>query len=164
MPDHSDGRDSAFWTWLLPGLTFLAGAVLAGAGVFLAYDDRDEDGDADADAVAAAPSATATPSAASAGDELVVQVPAQCVQASEAVRTVTSTLDNAVDAVQDFDAAGLRQTINALEELRPGLEQASQACLDIAADGRIVTPPPAVPSPPPPTATTTATPQASAGQ
>lgn len=133
-------RDNAFWTWLVPVLSFLAGLVLAGAAFFLLFDD-DAAGEDDVagPAVSSSPQQPDDPGEA---DELVVQVPSQCVEAAEAVGTVTGTFEDAATAVRDLDAGALQQTLDVLEDLRPELERTSQECLDIAADARVVTPSP----------------------
>lgn len=135
-------RDNAFWTWLVPVLSFLAGLVLAGAAFFLLFDGDDDAAGEDDVAGPAVSSSPQQPGDPGAADELVVQVPSQCVEAAEAVGTVTGTFDDAATAVRDLDAAALQQTLDVLEDLRPELERASQECLDIAADARVVTPSP----------------------
>lgn len=153
----SDSRkpdaDGGVWTWLLPALTFLVGALLA-TGLFLVGDTVDDDEDDDAGS-SAAPTSSPSPSP----DPLVVQVPAACVEAAELADSVTSALGAVTAAARDFDARRLQETLDVVQQLRPEVEAASRECRDLAAEGSIVTPsdPPTATPRPAPTATATTT-------
>lgn len=154
MSEQTTG-DGAFWTWVVPLLAALAGAA-ATAAVFFLFVMDDDSGGSVTSAPAASPTPQPTPEDA---DELVISVPASCVEAAEAVRTVTSTLDTVAAAVQALDAAQLQETLDLVQDVRPEVERASEECLQIAADTRVVTPSPsASASTPAPAPTPTSTP------
>ena len=148
----SDGDGRSAWTWLLPALTFLLGAALSAALFVLGDTDEPE---------LAAPrvSPTAEPTE---GDlpadeqEVVVQVPAACVEAAELAQTVTSALGDVADAAGALDARRLQESLDVVQQIRPEVEATASECRDLAADARVVTQDPT--STPTPTVSGSATP------
>ena len=143
------GGDSAFWTWVLPVMSFLVGVALAGFLFFLLFADDDE-GDNEL-LPTPTPTATASPDD---DDQLVVTVPESCVEAAEAANTVASALGDVAAAIGDLDAREVQGTLDTVQRLRPDVERVSQECLEIAAEAEIITPSPststsATPSPSP---------------
>jgi len=151
VADETRGTEgnSAFWAVLLPALTFVAGVVLASAVFFIVDDVGNED--------TAQPAATSTPASPADSEELVVQIPAACVDAAEAATSVGRVLDDLAAAVTDLNTRELQDTLDAVQTLRPQIERTSQECLDIAADARIVLPTPTPSGTGTPTATPTPT-------
>lgn len=145
-----DGR--SVWTWLLPALTFLVGAGLSAA--LFALGDTD---DPDLTAPRAAPTAEPT-----GGDlpseepEVVVQVPAACVEAAELAQTVTSALGDVANAAGALDARRLQESLDVVQQIRPEVEATATECRELAADARVVTQDPT--STPTPTVSASATP------
>ncbi|MFP5218520.1 MAG: hypothetical protein ACLGIG_02105 [Actinomycetes bacterium] len=137
--------ESAFWTWILPVMSFLVGVALAGFLFFLFFADDDDGSDE------LLPQRTPTPTpTADEEDQLVVRVPASCVEAAEAANTVASALGDVANAVRDLDAREVQRTLDTVQQLQPDVERVSQECLDIAADAEIITPSPSVsPTPSP---------------
>jgi len=128
--------ESAFWTWILPVMSFLVGVALAGFLFFLFFDDDD-------DSTELLPDPSPTPTAtADDDDQLVVRVPAPCVEAAEAANAVAGALGDVAAAVRDLDAREVQDTLDAIQRLQPDVERVSQECLDIAADAEIITPTP----------------------
>lgn len=146
-PESSGG--SSTWSWLLPAIAFLVGAALS-AALFVLGDTDD-----DAPAATAAPTAQPTTSPSPVEEELVVQVPSVCVEAAELAETVSRALGDVADAAGALDARRLQETLDVVQQLRPEVEATSQACRDIALDGRIVTPETPETASPSPTATAT---------
>lgn len=142
----SDGRSA--WTWLLPVLTFVAGVALTAAILGLGSDSDTATSAAEPDP---SPSPSPTESTLSpADDELIIQVPAVCVEAAELAESVTAALSDVADAAGALDARRLQESLDVVQAIRPEVEATAQACRDIAADGRIVTPstsPTATPTP-----------------
>lgn len=132
---RADGNDSrGFWFWLLPALTFLVGAALS-AGLF-ALGDTDDD----ADRATGRQSPSADPVTSPTPDELVVQVPAVCVEAAELAASVSTALGDVVDAAGALDARRLQESLDVVQQMRPEVEAASAGCRELAREGRIVTP------------------------
>lgn len=149
-PSGDDGR--SVWTWLLPALTFLAGAALSAA--LFALGDTD---DPVPSAPSAAPTADPTEGDLSSDEqEVVVQVPAACVEAAELAQTVTSALGDVADAAGTLDARRLQESLDVVQQIRPEVEATATECRDLAADARIVTQDPT--STPSPEVTSSATP------
>ena len=133
----ADERNSkGVWFWLLPALTFLVGAALA-AGLFVLGDTDDAD---DVEQVTAGESPSPEPDASPTPDELVVQVPAVCVEAAELAASVSSALGDVVDAAGALDARRLQESLDVVQRMRPDVESASADCRELALEGRIVTP------------------------
>lgn len=136
----ADARDTgpSTWTWLLPALAFLAGAALS--ALLFVVGDSDDGRQLGADGSDAAPgTASPTPSPLPEG-ELVLQVPAACVEAAELAETVTTALSDVVQAAGSLDARRLQEALDVVQQIRPEVEETSQECRDIAAQGTIVVP------------------------
>ena len=132
-PTAADAGRGA-WLWLLPAVTFLAGAAVSAALFVLG--DTDDDGDPLSSMRSPSPEATASP----APDELVLQVPAVCVEAGELAGSVSAALGDVVDAAGALDARRLQESIDVVQQLRPDVVAAAEACRELAEDGRVVTP------------------------
>lgn len=129
--------ESPFWTWVLPVMSFLVGVALAGFLFFLLFAD---DGDQSNELL---PDPSPSPTVSADEDEqLVVRVPASCVEAAEAANTVAGAVADVARAVGDLDAREVQRTLDAVQQLQPDVERVSQECLDIAADAQIITPTP----------------------
>jgi len=131
---EQDGRN--LWFWLLPALTFLVGAALS-AALFVLGDSDDTAG---VDQATTGQSPSPQPGASPVPDELVVQVPAVCVEAAELADTVSKALGDVIDSAGALDARRLQESLDVVQQLRPEVEATSAACRDLALDGRIVTP------------------------
>ncbi|WP_199421765.1 hypothetical protein [Actinotalea solisilvae] len=103
----------AFVTGVL--LTAAAGLVLTSFGVIGAGRAPEAD-----------PTSTPTPAQAS-GD-----VPAPCVQAAEYNATLTAALDEVALGLRDQDARRAAEALDAVQDARPGSEQASRECRELA--------------------------------
>lgn len=135
IDDDADGGKGV-WFWLLPALTFLVGAALSAA--LFALGDTDDT--ADVDQATAGQSPSPEPDASPTPDELVVQVPAVCLEAAELAESVSSALGDVIDAAGALDARRLQESLDVVQQMRPEVEATSAACRDLALDGRIVTP------------------------
>lgn len=139
QPAKQPGRSR--WTWLLPALAFLAGLAL-GAAVIAAGTA----GDDDAGAPLAAPTAEPSPTGQASPEptDLVVTVPAVCVEAAELAEDAARQVDDVAAAARDFDARRLQELVDTLQELRPELEDRAAQCRDLAGEGLVgsVTPSP----------------------
>lgn len=134
--EPSGDRGRSVWTWLLPALMFVVGAALSAA--LFALGDTDE-------TVAAAPTVDPTADAAdgerpSGEPEVVVRIPAACVEAAELAATVTSALGDVAYAAGSLDARRLQESLDVVQQIRPEVESASRECRDLARDARVVTP------------------------
>lgn len=134
VDDEQDGK--GVWLWLLPALMFLVGAALSAA--LFALGDTDDT--AAVDKTTAGQSPSAEPDASPTPDELVVQVPAVCVEAAELADSVSRALGEVIDAAGALDARRLQESLDVVQQMRPEIEATSAACRDLALDGRIVTP------------------------
>lgn len=128
-----DGRDA--WTWLLPALTFLVGAGLS-AALFALGDTDDAELTAPAGPRSAEPTEGDLPSDE---QEVVVRVPAACIEAAELAQTVISALSDVADAAAAFDARRLQESLDVVQQMRPEVEATASECRDLTADARIVT-------------------------
>lgn len=135
--EASSGDDgSSVWSWLLPAMAFLAGAALS--AILFVVGDTDDGGAGAPQAVPTTPS-TEDDDEQSTEQEVVIQVPAVCVEAAELAQTVTSALGDVADAAGALDARRLQESLDVVQQIRPEVEATSRACRDLAADARIVT-------------------------
>lgn len=110
------------WIWLLPALTFVAGAAL-GAAVVAASGDDDHGG-----RPAAAPAPTATPQASPTPAGLVVTVPQPCLDAADGVAETSQEVRGAVDAVRSLDARRLQEIVDRIQALQPRVQMLADTC------------------------------------
>lgn len=132
-PPASSGSS---WTWLLPALAFLAGVVIT-AVVFIVGGSSSSTDAADT-APTALPTVTTSPTTTS--SPASVQVPAACVQAAEMTDDVVRAFNDVASAAQALDARRLQETLDAVRQLQPKVQDQSQACLDAAKDTKVVLP------------------------
>lgn len=127
-------RSSAGRTFLTLLVGLVLGAVLAIALLasgLVSFGDGD--GDAADDAAGTAdgtpdPTAgTAEPTASASGD-----VPPSCLAAAEHNATVSTALDEVAVGVRDQDALAVERALDAIADIKPDMDAASQECRDLA--------------------------------
>ena len=145
VPEHDGGRHAAGlvdddgpgwrrWSVLLPALTFLAGLAL-GAAVLGASTAQDEEGTAGPRPPSAAPVPSPTPS------DLLVRVPAPCLQAAERAEQAYALVEQGVAAARELDARGLADLVDQVQQQRPEVQGLVDACR-AAAGNAVVQPRP----------------------
>ena len=124
------------WSVLLPALTFVAGLALGAAvlGASTAQDDEGTVGGRPAPAAAPAPSPTAS--------DLLVRVPAPCLQAAERAEQAYALVEQGVTAARELDARGLADLVDQVQQQRPEAPALLDACRAAAATA-VVEPAPA---------------------
>lgn len=138
--------DNSVWTWAVPALAFVAGVVLGGVVVAAGASDDDDAG------LSAA--ATAVPSAAASerasprpSGDVVVRVPAACLNAIDKAEEAARRIDDVVAAVRALDAERLQELVDGFQQLQPDLERVSRACGETTgnrlSEGELVAPAPA---------------------
>jgi hypothetical protein len=141
-PDGTEGRSSVT-TWLLPALAFVAGVAL---GAVVVAVGTTADGDA---GLLAGDDATPTPTATaddSAREDLIVRVPAACLDAADAAEQAARRVDDVVRAVGDLDARRLQELVDEFQRLEPVARTFAEQCRSFAGerlqDGLLVSPAP----------------------
>lgn len=144
-PESSQGR--SVWSWLLPALTLVAGVAL-GASVVAAGTAGD-----DGEESRASPSVSAEPSDPAAGagastseEDLLVRVPAACLQAADGAEEAAGQFDDVAEAVGALDAGRLQELVDRFQQLQPEIQRHAEECRSTAGaqvgDGTLVTPTP----------------------
>lgn len=140
-PTSSPGR--SVWTWLLPALTLVAGVAL-GASVVAAGTAGDDDEEPRA-SVSAEPSDPAAGGSTS-EEDLLVRVPAACLQAADGAEEAAGQFDDVAEAVSALDAARLQELVDRFQQLQPEIQRQADECRSTAGaqlgDGTLVTPTP----------------------
>lgn len=145
--DSKSSRSSAL-TWGVPLAALLAGALLGGGVVALVAGD--DEVERPAALPSAPPSEAPLPESVPAGSDVLIRVPAPCVEVAGDAETTVQTFDQLATAVRDFDARELQEIVDRLQKLRPRVEALAEQCRNAAgrgiADGDLVIPAP-LPSP-----------------
>lgn len=104
--------------WIVPLVTFVLGALLAGVGVALVMR-----GD-DAPAVTAAPSPTPTTTS----ESEQVAVPRACLNIADGAQDLQVLLDRAMVAARDLDAARLSRLVRQIDTQQSSLRDDTEVC------------------------------------
>lgn len=104
--------------WIVPLVTFVLGALLAGVGVALVMR-----GD-DAPAVTAAPSRTPTTTS----ESEQVAVPRACLNIADGAQDLQVLLDRAMVAARDLDAARLSRLVRQIDTQQSSLRDDTEVC------------------------------------
>ena len=136
----SDGgvrRPSGGRTFLTLLLGVALGAIAAVAAVTLDLVPLDlldagdgEAGEAEPSDGSASPSPDGIPAASGSGD-----VPPPCLAAAEHNATVSAALDDVAVGVRDQDALAVEQGLDAISDIKPDMDAASQECRTLAGAG-----------------------------
>ena len=107
--DSAPKQESAWKSWsvLLPALTFLVGLALGAAVVGVA--STSDDG---VEGPTAQESQEPSPSPSPTSSDLVVTIPAPCVEAAEKAELAFDVLQDAASAVRDLDARRLAEVVD----------------------------------------------------
>lgn len=119
------------WTWLLPVLTFLVGCAL-GALVLGVGGSGGDEGEA-----APAPTPTQEPEVASGDPEttdVVVRVPASCLEAADGALAATDEVDSAVAALRDLDARRLQEIVDRVQQSQGEIRALAERCQQTGAE------------------------------
>lgn len=111
------------WSVLLPALTFLVGLALGAAVVGVASTSDDGVEGPSAQQTAAPP---LSPSPAS--SDLVVTIPAACVEAAEKAELAFDVLQDAASAVRDLDARRLAEVVDLAQAEQTEVDRLVNEC------------------------------------
>lgn len=132
---RSGSRGAA--AWLVPLLTFVAGLVLGGFLLWLFNgDDTSSSVQADGTEAPASPSADGASPSSAASPEVVVRVPASCLDVADQADRAAEVFDGALEAVRDFDARRLEEIVEEVQDLQPSIQEQAQQCRDQAEQAR----------------------------
>lgn len=147
-PADTDTSSRSVSTWAVPLAALLAGALLGGGAVALV--SGDDEAERPRAAPSAPPSDVPSPESVPAGSDVLIRVPAPCVEVAGDAETAVQTFDQLAAAVRDFDARELQEIVDRLQKLRPQVEALAEQCRNAAAqgiaEGELITPAP-LPSP-----------------
>ena len=138
------GRSGNRWVW--PVVAFVLGALLGGVGIAAAMSGDDDE----APVAAASPSASPSPSLApSVGPtDLLVRVPASCLDLSDESQSAFEDVDDVAAAVRSFNASRLQELVDRFQQVRPTIEALAAECrnqsTDAVVDGTVTSPAPAL--------------------
>lgn len=141
--------------WLLPALTFVVGALLAGVAV--AVTDSGARDDAEQRTASPAPAqpvqspspgdATVPPELPPSRGDVIVRIPGSCLEAAEGAERVAQRLDDVANAARDFNARRLQELVDDLQALQQQVRELAEECRASAQVGVAEpTPPPASPT------------------
>lgn len=126
-------RASAGRTFLTLLVGLVLGAVLAVAILasgLVSFGEGADTADDVADTADGTPdptAGTAEPTASASGD-----VPPSCLAAAEHNATVSTALDEVAVGVRDQDALAVERALDAIADIKPDMDAASQECRDLA--------------------------------
>lgn len=139
--DTTDGSspkdDSAARKWVVPALLFVAGLLLGGVAVAAAQMNGGDEPLAVQPSVSPSPSPSPTPSRSTGAQDVMVRIPAPCVQVAEEADAAFEDVDAFAQAVRDFDARRLQEFLDRFQEVRPRIESLSEECRTLAGDGLV---------------------------
>ncbi len=117
--DDHEPDDGSRRRWVAPVVTFVVGALLGGAAVGLVMRGQD----------APAPVAAPTTSAPSTEPESAqVAVPRSCLAIADQAQELQQSIDTAVAAARDLDAARLSDLVRQIDEQQVGLRADTETC------------------------------------
>lgn len=116
--------------WLVTILALIIG-VLLGVAVTAAGNIGKEAGPGPGENGAAAPTPQPMPSI----DGILVRIPQACLDAAEDSEKALAGVDEVIDAGRNLDARRLQEALDRLQQLRPGLEAASEKCQEATETG-----------------------------
>jgi hypothetical protein len=147
-----DGAGSSARSWVVPALLFVAGLLLGGVAVAAANVGSGDDDPLATPSVSPSPSPSPSPTPDPTGgpEDVIVRIPAPCVQVAQEADAAFDDVDAFAQAVRDFDARRLQEFLDRFQEVRPRIESLSEQCQNLASegivDGELITPTPAATS------------------
>lgn len=142
---QTDSQGRSVWSWLLPALTLVAGVAL-GASVVAAGTAGDDDEEPQASASVSAEPSDPAAGAGTSQEDLLVRVPAACLQAADGAEEAAGQFDDVAEAVGALDAGRLQELVDRFQRLQPEIQQHAEECRSTAGaqvgDGTLVTPTP----------------------
>lgn len=146
-PKHSEDSAAARAWWLLPALAFVVGIVLGGVVVGVGAFGGSDDAEPSASVTSEPEEPADEEEPATSPSDVLVRVPAQCLEAADGAEQVARQVDDVVEAVRALDARRLQELLDEFQQLQPDIQALADRCREVAGeqlqDGGLITPAPA---------------------